>query len=155
MATREETIIQLTKKSDPRNLKWEFSVILDTLQEQEEPVKVSELVEEINEKFETDDAPLMDYNSVHYNTGELAKQGAILNNKLTTKIEIAPEYITSEVRFLPVSNYCVALLALSVVIWIFTLAFRQEYVTTTSIVLVVGMLYILLQHLGSEFKTGG
>lgn len=154
MPLREEVIAQLKKKSDLR-ADWKNRVVLDALQEFEEPCTIADLVEAINEKHPTDDKPLVDYNLLYpviqTSPASLIKQGAVQNNSLTKKIKINPEYITAEVRFLPVSNYCVVILTLSVVAWVISLI-ADTMIPTTSAVLLIGVLYVVGQHLGSEFK---
>lgn len=154
MPTREELITNLTKKSDLR-ADWRNRVILDTLQEFEEPCTIKELLDAISEKYPTQDEPLFNYSALHHIiTTSLKNSGTILNNEVTKKIRINPEYITSEVRFLPVSNYCVALLALSGGAFVFSLVSGYG-ILYTGMSIIVGILYILAQFLGSEFKIGG
>jgi len=48
---KEELIKTLTQKKDPRSVKWENKVILDTLQELQSS-QVSDIVKAVNDKFE-------------------------------------------------------------------------------------------------------
>ena len=154
MPTREDLIKKLSSHHDPRLLKWEFKAILDTLQEQDEPIQISELLEAIDEKYETENEPLLDYNSLHYNVKALIEQGAIQNftNSTTKKIEIHPDYITHEVQYLPVSNYCVWLLSFSGGAFILSLIYSGYGVAYTGLAFITGMFYVLAQMRGSEFK---
>ena len=153
MTTREGVIRELSSRHDPRLLKWEYKVILDTLQEQDEPVQVSELLEAINEKYETDN-PLLDYNSLHYNVKALIEQGAVQNNNLSKKISINPDYITHKVQYLPVSNYCMWLLAISGAAFVFSLLEGGYGIKYTGMAIIIGTLYIIGQIRGSKFKIG-
>jgi predicted transcriptional regulator len=147
MISREDVIITLSKKLDPRSISWEFRAILDVLQD-EEPITVKELESAICKKY---DCELFTYKQLYDIIQTLVKQNVIKNNPVTKQYCIAPEYRTKEVRYLPISTYSLVLLLLSVGNLIMTIP-QKEDPTIALIMVLIGALYLLAQYIGAEFN---
>ena len=150
MPTREEIIQKLSEHYDPRSTSWQNKGVLDTLQE-EEPCNAADLQKAINENYECD---LMSYRQVWDTLSLLVIGGIVKNDPLTKRYSVLSEYKTHEVKYLPVSNYCVVLFTASAVALVF--AVHYNYMISQSVLLVTaGSLYLIGQYLGSEFEFNG
>ena len=151
--TKEQTIEELGSKFDPRSVKWENKAILDTLQEEPEDVNATDLCAAINERY---DCELFSYQSLYKNLQSLNQQGIIGYNALTKRYSISKEHITFEVKYLPISNFCVGLFGLSILILIGSMYIKNVImINATTGAVLVGALYLLGQYMGSEFKLNG
>ena len=151
MPTREEIIQKLSAHHDPRSTNWQNRVILDTLQE-EEPCNITDLQKAIGENYGCDN--LLTYHQVRDNLLILYSQGVVKNDPLMKRFSVMPEYRTQEVKYLPVSSYCVALWVVSV--GALGIAVYYDYMVSQAVVVtMVGGLYLLGQYLGSEFEFDG
>ncbi len=148
MVNRDEVINSLSRKYDPRAARWEFRAILDVLQEVE-PITVKDLVKAINQKYNCE---LFTYNALYNHIQTLAALGVVKSN-LLKEFTILEEYVTNktEIEYIPVSNYNVAIFILST-IGLMASVYYKYMVSTAVGVEVIGTLYILGQYLGSEFK---
>lgn len=150
ITARDDVIVALSEKHDPRSVKWENRAILDTLQDVE-PCIVSDLLKAVNERYGCE---LFTYSSLYANLHGLLMQQAVKNNSLTKKFSVSPDYITVEVRYLPVSNYCVALFIASTIALLLSVYF-QVMVVQAILAIIIGALYLFGQYVGSEFKLNG
>lgn len=149
MTAREDVINTLSKMSDPRSERWEYRAVLDTLQEVN-PCKVADLLKAVNDRY---DCELFTYHPLYSILRMLSEQGVVRMDRLNKNIRINPEYVTREVRYLPVSNYCFAIFTVSAALLMLAIVLNNMVVTATMVV-VVGAMYLLGQYLGSEFKLG-
>lgn len=152
MPTREEIIKKLSERYDPRSASEINTAILDTLQE-EEPCNVTNLRKAIDKKYDSTEE-VFTYQQVRDALLILHSQGIVKNDALTKRFSVMPEYRTHEIRYLPVSNYCVALWTISGVA--LTIASYYDYMMKQALLItMVGSLYVLGQLLGSEFELNG
>lgn len=152
MPTREEIIKNLSERYDPRSASEINTAILDTLQE-EEPCNITDLRKAIDEKYESTEE-VFTYHQVRDALLILHSQGIVKNDTLTKRFSIMPEYRTHEVKYLPVSGYCVALWVASAIS--LTLSIYYDYMMReATLFVVVGSLYLIGQYLGSEFEFNG
>lgn len=153
MPSREEIIQKLLQHSDPRSASWQNRVILDTLQD-EEPCNITDLQKTINENNECED--LLTYHQVRDTLLVLHSQGVVKNDVITKRFSIMPEYKTQEVKYLPVSNYCVAIWVVSAIVLAFVAYYNlNQYMSQAVVLVMVGSLYLMGQYLGSEFEFNG
>lgn len=151
--TKEQTIQELGSKFDPRSAKWENKAILDTLQEEPDGLNATDICAAINEKYECD---LFTYHPLYKNLQNLVQQDIIRYNGLNKRYYMNPEYITFEVKFLPLSNYCVWLFSISVLVLMASIYVKNTSMVNTSVGIVsIGALYLFGQYMGSEFKLNG
>lgn len=153
MPSRKEIIQKLLQHSEPRSASWQNRVILDTLQE-EEPCNITDLQRAINENNECED--LLTYHQVRDALLVLHSQGVVKNDVLTKRFSIMPEYRTQEVKYLPVSNYCIAIwVASAIALAVVAYYNLNQYMSQAVVLVMVGSLYLLGQYLGSEFEFNG
>jgi len=147
MINRKDVIKTMSQKFDPRSISWEFRVILDVLQD-EEPLTAKELETAICQKYECD---LFTYKQLYDNIQGLVKKGVIINNVITKKYTINPEYRTKNIQYLPISTYSVILLIVSIGYLLTNIYLKHELILSIIIVL-TGALYLLAQYMGAEFN---
>lgn len=153
MPSREEIIKKISEHHDPRSTSWQNKVILDTLQE-EEPCNTTELQRAISEEFGCKD--LLTYHQVRDALLILHSRGIVKNDVLTKRFSIIPEYRTHNIKYLPISNYCVALWVLSAITLTLIAYYNlSQYMLHAVILVTVGSLYLIGQYLGSEFEFNG
>lgn len=137
----------IQKKADIRSAKPEYRIILDTLQETS-PINVQDLLVEINE---TCGFELFTYNALWNHIKTLKGIGAVKQNAITKDISIDQEQITTEIRYLPLSNYAVTVFGLTVLWMLYNMYQGENVIQSVSLVL-IGLCYMVAQLLGSEFK---
>jgi len=146
--TKKNRYLQLVaQKTDVRSKKPEFRIILDTLQDLS-PTTLQDLLDEINIIC---DCEMFTYNSLHYHINALRGLGAIKQNDVTKEISISSDHITKEIRYLPISSYCVAMLGISTTFLIYSVYTNYMVVQSTTAVL-IGTIYIAGQLFGNEFS---
>jgi len=147
---KDELIKTLTQKKDPRSVKWENKVILDTLQELQSS-QVSDLLKAVNDTFECE-PPLLTYNQLYSHLKGLLVDGIVNVNPITKQYSVKPEYITviEHTEYLPISNYCVMLFAVSLMGLVIA-SIAGVMVAQAAGLVIAGGLYLFAQLVGSEF----
>ena len=74
MRNREDVIIELQKKYDPRLARWEYRVIMDSLQDCKGTCTMKDLEKTIKEKY---DCELFMYSSLYNQVQTLIEQGIV------------------------------------------------------------------------------
>ncbi len=150
----EDPCIEFILKSqpdDPRHKKWEYKIILDTLQGMESS-DIKTLLDTINsnhKKSHSCNKDLFSYSGLYGIVGTLSSNNILsVNNKLYS---VSPEYITSTVRYMPVSKYCIAIFLFSVLFMIYSL-YTKTNIQVSILLVMAGALYIVAQMLGEEFN---
>ncbi len=150
----EDTCIDYILKSqpdDPRLKKWEYKIILDTLQELES-TDIKTLLDTINinhKKNHKCDRDLFSYNGLYGIVGTLSVNNII---SVTDKMySVSPQYITSKIRYMPVSTYCVGIFLISVLSMIYSL-YTNTNIQASILFVMAGALYIAAQMFGEEFN---
>ncbi len=139
---------------DPRLKKWEYKLILDTLQELEN-ADIPTLLKSINtnhQHLHKCNNELFNYNRLYSYLTLLIEEKIIITNKQFSvrTYSVSPEYTTIKLKYLPLSNYCVYIFAFSVLLLIYSIYIN--YMTNVVIQMVmVGAVYIFSQMIGTEF----
>lgn len=150
----EDSCIDYILKSqpdDPRLKKWEYKIILDTLQELES-TDIKTLLDTINtnhKKVHNCNKDLFSYSSLYGIVGTLTINDIIeVKDK---KYSVSPEHVTSKLRYMPISTYCVAIFTLSVVFMIYSF-YEKTNIQASILFVIAGALYIIAQMFGEEFS---
>ena len=83
MVKKEDVILELQKKYDPRLARWEYRAIMDSLQDCDGNCTMKDLEGIITEKYGCE---LFTYNSLYNHVQTLIDQGVIVNNPVTKKL---------------------------------------------------------------------
>lgn len=139
---------------DPRLKKWEYKIILDTLQELEN-ADIPILLKVINtnhRELHKCNSELFNYNRLYSHLNVLLQEEIITTNKhfSVRTYSVSPIYATIKLKYLPISNYCIYIFALSVLLLIYSIYVNYMMSAITQVV-VVGAIYILSQMIGTEF----
>lgn len=143
-----------SQPDDPRLKKWEYKIILDTLQELEN-ADIPTLLKTINtnhQELHGCKNELFNYNKLYSYLNVLLSENVILTDKnfSVRTYSVSPNYSTVKLKYLPISNYCVYIFSISVLLLLYSTYINYMTTTTTQIVM-VGAVYILGQMIGTEF----
>lgn len=154
LQSREETLTDLSRNTDPRHERPEFRAIITAAEDSNgEGVTIKELLSAVNAKYPCN-PPLLTDKQLRSHMEMLVLNGVFLPSKqfqiLNRRYTLNPKYVTKRVEYLPVSTYCIALF------FIFVLAFAgsviiNRYIMESLAALVIGFMFIVAQHFGSEF----
>ena len=139
---------------DPRLKKWEYKIILDTLQDLDgsDVKKLLDTINTVHKKNHKCDNDLFSYNGLYGIVGTLTQNNIlIVKNKI---YYVSTEYVTSKVRYMPVSNYCVGIFLFSVLFMLYSL-YTKSNIQISVIFVMIGAVYIVTQMLGEEFNLDG
>ncbi len=150
----EESCVDYILKSqpdDPRLKKWEYKMILDTLQELESS-DIKTLLDTINinhKQTHNCNKDLFSYSGLYGIVGTLSSNNIItVSNKMYS---VSPQYVTSKLRYMPVSTYCVAIFTLSVLFMLYSL-YDKTNIQASILFVMAGALYMVAQMFGEEFN---
>ncbi len=82
MKNREDVIIELLKKYDPRSARWEYRAIMDSLQDCEDTCTMKDLERVVKEKYDCD---LFTYSSL-YNQVQSLLYPDLIHNPAPTNV---------------------------------------------------------------------
>lgn len=153
MTSREQIIKSLSDslKVDPKSMKWEYFTIISAFQNCN-PCYPKELLESINSKYVCDDQPLFNYNSLYNNLRALNDLKVVQYNALKKEYSLSPEYFQVRYEYLPTSNYTILFFVISAGSWAVSILNYPQHIQTTTLIVLIGLFYLLGQHLGTEFK---